>query len=700
MSDIYYFTLHFSYQLLHDNDEVLIAQAIPYTYSDVIQLLKEVSTAHPTICRVENLCNTFANNKCPIMVVTENSNEYIGINFFRDQLDKSGTQMRSYLSKIEKMKRLILSKKLPKKECEPTLSEISLFEKKMAKLKEDYYNNHLIDSIPIYAVSYIKHTIAHKNKKYIVLSARVHPGEIPGSWMMHGIIKFLVSNEASALRHKYIFVVIPMLNPDGVRYGNYRCSLVGHDLNRKWLSPNKYLHPEIYYLKNLIKLLQKERPISLYCDLHGHFRKHNVFMYGCSYKSSDSNFLRKNAQIRVIPLIFSQKNECFSYKESEFHLEKEKETTARVVLFKEYGIKYAYTCEATFYGASGTEQQESKHMNIRDYMLVGEDLCKVISCISNKDLTRSLIANTMAYLRERYYLKCANKPMERKFPIDLNEKIEDIPLCPELNMEKLMSDLKSTEAVAKQENDCEQSDNDISSTDSEDNLNLLLKEKRVDLKKKIRSITIRKKAKRRNSSRGDSPIKMTPEVSPMPTRNLYIVTQPSSINKPKILGRTSKNSIIELKNEEKKIYGNELSKKKFTSKPKHIDATQQKKEDDILTNFTQLCATANQEKKVRSIVTRSLAIPLISDQKVLTDNLYVAKNSLFKKRRNDSKDSITQDKPKLTIIGMKKEKMPYIMDFEKFSSIYSKQQPPILKKAESMNQESLVKQCIGLLMKK
>jgi hypothetical protein len=288
--------------------------------------------------------------------------------------------------------------------------------------------------------------------------------------------------------------------------------------------------------------------------------------------------------------------------------------------------------------------------------------------------------------------------MERKLQLDLNEKIEVIPLCAELNMDKLMADLKSTEAAPKQENDDEPSDNDISSTDSEDNLNLLLKEKRVDLKKKIRSITIRKKAKRRNSSRGDSPIKMTPEVSPMPTRNLHIATQPSSINKPKILGRTSKNSIIELRNEEKKMYGYELSKKK--SMPKQADITPHKKEEEILTNFTQLCATASQEKKVRSIVTRSLAIPLISDQKVLTDNLYVAKNSLFKKRRNDSKDSIAQEKPKLSIIGMKKDKMPCIMDFEKFSSIYCKQQPPTLKKAESLNQESLVKQCIGLLMKK
>jgi murein tripeptide amidase MpaA len=51
---------------------------------------------------------------------------------------------------------------------------------------------------------------------------------------MEGIIDFLLSNRAEALilRDKYVFKIIPMLNPDGVIVGNYRCSLGGHDLNR------------------------------------------------------------------------------------------------------------------------------------------------------------------------------------------------------------------------------------------------------------------------------------------------------------------------------------------------------------------------------------------------------------------------------------------------------------------------------------
>jgi murein tripeptide amidase MpaA len=66
-------------------------------------------------------------------------------------------------------------------------------------------------------------------KKGVFISARVHPGESNSSWMMKGVIEFLVSNtpEARALRDHFVFKIVPILNPDGVINGNYRCSLAG-----------------------------------------------------------------------------------------------------------------------------------------------------------------------------------------------------------------------------------------------------------------------------------------------------------------------------------------------------------------------------------------------------------------------------------------------------------------------------------------
>lgn len=90
-----------------------------------------------------------------------------------------------------------------------------------------------------------------------MITSRVHPGESNSSYLMQGVIKFLLSNkmEAFELRDKFIFKVIPILNPDGVIYGNYRSSMLGVDLNRRWKNPSKYLHPTIYYAKSMIKWL-------------------------------------------------------------------------------------------------------------------------------------------------------------------------------------------------------------------------------------------------------------------------------------------------------------------------------------------------------------------------------------------------------------------------------------------------------------
>jgi murein tripeptide amidase MpaA len=84
-----------------------------------------------------------------------------------------------------------------------------------------------------------------------VIAARVHPGESNSSYMLHGLIKYLLSTEkiANLLRDKFIFKIIPMLNPDGVIVGNNRTSFLGKDLNRAYLDATSKLTPEIYHLK-------------------------------------------------------------------------------------------------------------------------------------------------------------------------------------------------------------------------------------------------------------------------------------------------------------------------------------------------------------------------------------------------------------------------------------------------------------------
>jgi murein tripeptide amidase MpaA len=46
------------------------------------------------------------------------------------------------------------------------------------------------------------------------------------------MIKYLCSKEATILRQNTVFIIVPMVNPDGVVLGNSRTGVLGKDLNR------------------------------------------------------------------------------------------------------------------------------------------------------------------------------------------------------------------------------------------------------------------------------------------------------------------------------------------------------------------------------------------------------------------------------------------------------------------------------------
>ena len=91
----------------------------------------------------------------------------------------------------------------------------------------------------------------------IILSGRVHPGENNASWVMEGIIDFLLSNDKKAkfLRKNFVIKIVPILNADGVIVGNTRGSLGGLDYNRQWTegeAASKANSPEIYAMRHMI----------------------------------------------------------------------------------------------------------------------------------------------------------------------------------------------------------------------------------------------------------------------------------------------------------------------------------------------------------------------------------------------------------------------------------------------------------------
>ncbi|NWX02685.1 CBPC4 carboxypeptidase, partial [Caloenas nicobarica] len=201
------------------------------------------------------------------------------------------------------------------------------------------------------------------NRPYVFLMARVHPGESNASWVMKGTLEFLVSSDpiADLLRKCFIFKIIPMLNPDGVINGNHRCSLSGDDLNRQWLTPSSQLHPTIYHAKGLLCYLRSiGRAPLVFCDYHGHSQKKNVFLYGCSIKETlwqagcmvDTAVITEDVGYRTLPKILDKVAPAFVMNSCSFLVEKSRESTARVVVWKEVGVLRSYTMESTYCGCS------------------------------------------------------------------------------------------------------------------------------------------------------------------------------------------------------------------------------------------------------------------------------------------------------------------------------------------------------------
>ena len=311
-------------------------------------------------------------------------------------------------------------------------------------------------------------------KRAVIISARVHPGETVGSWMMLGVLEFLTSSEVEAdlLRTKYLFKVVPMLNPDGVINGNYRCSLVGADLNRRWKSPSSSLHPTIYQFKRVIKNTASNYEIDLICDLHGHSRKKNIFMYGC-------NFKRSPQICKLFPYILSKLSPVFSYSSSRFGVQKSKESTLRVSLFRELKIPNIYTLEASFCGAD-IGKYRSQHFTGEILKEMGKDLCRSLLVLSqNSGLTRNPSLK-----------KASFKPTTKKLPSKRGEANLPIPaIMKDFNIDSIFQEMMEKDEVLHngEENNCSSSGSD--SEPSEDNLAY------EDLKKYLPSNLQKKKEK-------------------------------------------------------------------------------------------------------------------------------------------------------------------------------------------------------------
>jgi hypothetical protein len=125
-------------------------------------------------------------------------------------------------------------------------------------------------------------------------------------------------------------------------------------------------------------------------------------MYGCQIPQNEIDQHKKNNLIRVLPYLLEQKNKIFNLADCKFANEKDKESTGRIVMFKEFGILNSYTLEATFYAC--LNQKTTKRMvnvpndeqiKTSELITVGSDFIEtLLIMVNSKILKRKFMVDT------------------------------------------------------------------------------------------------------------------------------------------------------------------------------------------------------------------------------------------------------------------------------------------------------------------
>ena len=95
--------------------------------------------------------------------------------------------------------------------------------------------------------------------------------------------------QARILLSRFVFKIVPLLNPDGVERGYWRNDTQGLNLNRVYCEPDPVYHPTIYAVKAAILHEHvTKRKLHIYVDLHGHATKRGCFVFGNTISNKET----------------------------------------------------------------------------------------------------------------------------------------------------------------------------------------------------------------------------------------------------------------------------------------------------------------------------------------------------------------------------------------------------------------------------
>merc|ERR1719491_390598 len=102
------------------------------------------------------------------------------------------------------------------------------------------------------------------------------------------------SEEVEEWRKCFTFILLPMLNPDGVAEGNGRANLAGKDLNRTWEQPCQSAAEILASKQFLENVCASQSRVVAFLDLHAHSRRHGAFTLSNPGSEALPDLLAKN----------------------------------------------------------------------------------------------------------------------------------------------------------------------------------------------------------------------------------------------------------------------------------------------------------------------------------------------------------------------------------------------------------------------
>ena len=191
-----------------------------------------------------------------------------------------------------------------------------------------------------------------RDKEIVFVTARVHPGETPAAHICNGVINFLTSNDprATILREIFVFKVVPMINPDGVRRGHFRSDQFGVNLNRKYQDPILETQQTVYAIRKLVEYYQDR--IFFYIDLHAHSNKKAAFIFGNFMEYSKCIYNYMTAKLMQLNCVNFDINHCVFTEQNMYSGDKKGDSKAgssRVAFYLNFGIQRIYTLECNYH---------------------------------------------------------------------------------------------------------------------------------------------------------------------------------------------------------------------------------------------------------------------------------------------------------------------------------------------------------------